>query len=124
VATGEGAVFAWVGDVVCHPRQPRVPPGHELGCQLPRDGVFVHQPREESLAEQAHQGFAVPALEALEGAVWEEAAISSENVPVWMPLQHVSGRCDRDHGTWADVRPELPPHILGQSFGATLTQIE
>jgi len=73
-----------------------------------------------SLAEQPHQGLAVPGLEVLEGAVFPETAVGNEEVSVWISLQEISSRRDGDHDSRPDVRPELPAHVLGQGFGATL----
>jgi len=86
--------------------------------------VFVHQTCEKSLAEEAHERLAVPAIEALEAAICTEATIGSENLSVWMPLQEISSRRDGDHNPRPGVGAELPTGVLGQCFGATLTQIE
>jgi hypothetical protein len=88
-------------------------PTFELGCQLPRDRVFVHETREKSLTEEPHERLAVPALEALEGAIWGEAAVGHENVPVAIPLQEVTRGGDRDDDPRPDVGSELPAYVLG-----------
>ena len=65
-----------------------------------------------------------PAFEALEGAVWGEAAVGSEKVSVWMPLQETSRRRDGEDDPRPDVCPELAAQVLGQRLGATLAEVE
>jgi hypothetical protein len=52
--------------------------------------LYFDEARAEPLAEELHQGFAIPVRERVESAVLREGAVGYENVTMRMSLQKVA----------------------------------
>ena len=77
----------------------------------------LDQPRQETLAEEAHQPHAVPLRQRLPGAVRRLAAVGREQVDVGMPLKEIPGGGDRDDDAGAGVSAEAAADQLAHGLG-------
>ena len=99
-------------------------PGHELAGELLRDRVSLDEARQQALAEQLHDRFAVPGREGMKGAIVREATVGQEKVSVRMPLDQVPGGGDGDDDSRPSVRADSSPHVLGDGLGGALGEVE
>ena len=94
-----------------------------LDLELWRDGVILDQPRQETLAEQAHQPHAVPLRQRLPGAVRRPAPGGREQVDVGLPLKEVPGGSDGDDDAGARVIADSPADQLARGLGGRAPQL-